>query len=197
MQSVNETVSREKELNSLSLFTVLVLLVAVTMTFGALIAVFVIRSRSEQFWGHIHIPGTLWFTTAILVASSATFEAARRKLTHNDQQAFFQLTAWTTTLGTCFLIGQIVAWFQILGTGIKLAGNPHSWFIFLFTGLHALHIIVGLAALIYLLFRTRLPASGPKYQMSTRAVANGTAVFWHYLDFMWIVLFALLVLWRT
>ena len=196
MQSVNETVTRGKELNSLSLFTVLVLLVAVTMTFGALIAVFVIRSGSEQFWGHIRVPVTLWITTAILLASSVTFEAARRKLAHSDQQAFFQLTAWTTALGTCFLIGQIVAWFQILGTGIKLAGNPHSWFIFLFTGLHGLHIVVGLAALIYLLFRTKRRPTGPKYQMSTRAVANGAAVFWHYLDFMWIVLFALLLLWR-
>ena len=77
-----------------------------------------------------------------------------------------------------------------------LARNPHSWFIFLFSGLHALHIVIGLAGLIYLLFRTREPASGPRYQSKTRAVANGVSVFWHYLDFLWLVLFSLLLLWR-
>jgi len=79
---------------------------------------------------------------------------------------------------------------------VILAGNPHSWFIFLFTGLHGLHIAVGLAGLAYLLVRTREPASGPKYQMQTRAVTSGVSVFWHYLDFMWVLLFVLLLCWR-
>lgn len=196
MESVTEPVNRQRELNSLSIFTVVVLLATVTMTFGALIAVFVIRSNSQHFWGHIRIPGVLWGTTAALLASSATFEAARRQLARNHQSGFFKLTAWTTALGTLFLIGQIIAWFQILHTGIILARNPHSWFIFLFTGLHGLHIVAGLAGLAYLLFRTREPASGPKYQMQTRAVASGVAVFWHYLDFMWLLLFALLLFWK-
>jgi cytochrome c oxidase subunit III len=188
--------NRQKELNSLSLFTVVVLLATVTMTFGALIAVFVIRSASPQFWGHIHIPRILWATTAALLASSALFEAARYRLSHNDQHGFFRLTAWTTGLGVLFLIGQVIAWFQVLGSGVILAHNPHSWFIFLFSGLHGLHIVAGLGGLVYLLLRTREPASGPKYQMHTRAFANGVAVFWHYLDFMWVLLFALLLFWR-
>ena len=166
------------------------------MTFGALIAVFVIRSQSQQFWGHIRIPGILWATTVILLASSATLELARRRLGRNDQRGFFRLAACTAGLGVLFLIGQIAAWFQVLHAGVILAGNPHSWFIFLFTGLHGLHIAVGLAGLAYLLVRTREPASGPKYQMQTRAVTSGVSVFWHYLDFMWVLLFALLLCWR-
>ncbi len=192
-----EPVDSQKQLNSLSVFTVIVLLATVTMTFGALIAVFLIRSNSPMFWGHIRLPRTLWITTVLLLASSATYEAARRQLSKNNQQEFFQLTAWTAGLGTLFLAGQIVAWFQVLHQGITLAHNPHSWFIFLFTGLHGLHIVAGLAGLFYLLKRTHEPASGPKYRMHTKAVASGVAVFWHYLDFMWLLLFSLLTLWRT
>jgi len=59
-----------------------------------------------------------------------------------------------------------------------------------------MHIVAGLGGLIYLLVRTRVPASGPKYQMTTRVVASGVAVFWHYLDFLWVVLFVLLLTWR-
>ena len=195
MQSVTESATRERDLNSLSLLTTIVVLATVTMTFGAMITVFIGRSEATLFWAHIAVPKILWATTAILLTSSVLFEAARRRLRVHDQGGFFRLTAWTTGLGLLFLAGQVTAWFQILRSGIVLAKNPHSWFIFLFTGLHGMHIVVGLAGLVYLLVRTRVPASGPKYQMTTRAVANGVSVFWHYLDFLWIVLFVLLLTW--
>lgn len=196
MPSPADTVAREREINSLSVFTVTILLATVTMTFGAMIAVFLIRSQAPLFWGRISLPRILWATTAILLASSATFEAARLHLNRHDQRGFFRLMIWTTALGLFFLAGQIAAWIQILHSGIILARNPHSWFIFMFTGLHGLHILAGLAGLAYLVIRTREPASGPKYQMNTRAIANGVSIFWHYLDFLWIVLFTLLLTWR-
>ena len=166
------------------------------MTFGAMIAIFLVRSHAPLFWGHIEIPAILWITTTLLLASSLTFENARRRLLHRDQRGFFRLTAWTTGLGILFLVGQLTAWLQIVRSGIVLARNPHSGFIFLFTGLHGLHIVVGLAALGYLLYRTHEPASGPKYQMNTRALVSGVSIFWHYLDFLWLVLFTLLLIWR-
>jgi cytochrome c oxidase subunit 3 len=196
VQPAIETANRQKELDSLSIFTVAVMLATVTMTFGALITVFVMRSENAHLWGPIQIPGVLWATTAILLTSSITFEAAKRKLMQHDQHAFFRLMAWTTGLGVLFLIGQIIAALQIAHSGVILAHNAHSWFIFLFTGLHGLHIVAGLAALVYLLGRTWQPASGPKYQTHTRAIANGVAMFWHYLDLVWFVLFALLLFWR-
>ena len=191
-----DSIARERDLNSLSVFTVVVALATVTMTFGAIIAAFLIRSQVSRFWTPITLPPTLWATTTILIASSFTFEAARRRLLHKDQSRFFRLTAWTGALGLTFLAGQVIAWLQILHAGVILVRNPHSWFIFLFTGLHGLHIVAGLAGLAYLLFRTREPASGPKYQMNTRVIATAVSIFWHYLDFIWMVLFILLLTWR-
>lgn len=196
MQSTIEAASRERELNSMSVFTVVVALATVTMTFGALIAVFFIRAEKTLYWGHLQIPRVLWGTTALLMASSITLEAARRHLRRDDRAGFFKLTAWTTALAVLFLAGQLAAWFEILHSGIVLARNPHSWFIFLFSGLHGAHIVLGLAGLVYLLSRTREAASGPKYQMKTRAIATGVSIFWHYLDFLWLVLFTLLLTWR-
>ena len=95
-----------------------------------------------------------------------------------------------------FLLGQVTAWFQILHSGIVLARNPHSWFIFLFSGLHGLHILVGLSGLVVLLVRTYRPAGGPKYRMKTRVLTNGVSIFWHYLDFLWVLLFVLLLCWK-
>lgn len=196
VQTFAAATERERDLNSLSLLTVIVLLATVTMTFGAMIAVFIGRSEAAMFWGHIQVPKILWATTAILIASSATLEIARRRLRANDQRAFFRLTAYATGLGVLFLAGQIAAWMELLHSGVVLKKNPHSWFIFLFTGLHGLHILLGLGGLGYLLFRTRVPAGGPRFQMITRAVASGVSIFWHYLDFLWVVLFVLLLAWR-
>ena len=196
MNSAPELVARERDLTSLSLLTSIVVLVTVTMTFGALVSAFLVRSSTSLFWEHIKLPTTLWFTTAILITSSVTFELARRHLARNDQIGFFRLTQWTTIAAVLFLFGQIIAWFQILRSGVRLENDPHSWFIFLFTGLHAVHILAGLGGLGYLLYRTREPVSGPRYQMYTRAVATGVAVFWHYLDLLWVLLFVLLMAWR-
>jgi cytochrome c oxidase subunit III len=193
---VTEHTADESQLNSTSLLTAIIAVATVTMTFGALIAVFFIRASQNLYWGHLQIPSILWATTAILVASSVTLEMARRHLQRNDRGGFFRLTAWTTALAVLFLAGQVAAWFQILHSGVVLAQNPHSWFIFLFSGLHGLHILLGLGGLVSLLIRTREAASGPKYRMKTRAFARGVSIFWHYLDFLWLVLFTLLLTWR-
>ncbi len=197
MPSLIEPATRERDLNSLSILTVSVVLATVTMTFGAMITVFIVRSYGRIWWGALRVPHILWATTAILIASSALLEKARRRLKANDQRAFFRWALWTTILGVLFLAGQISAWFSVLHSGVVLSRNAHSWFVFLFTGLHGAHIIAGLAGLVYLLVRTHEPASGPKYQMITRVVANGVSVFWHYLDFLWLVLFTLLLTWRA
>jgi cytochrome c oxidase subunit 3 len=196
VQSTIDLAAQERDLNSTSLLTVTIALGTITMTFGALIAVFFIRAEKNMLWGHVRIPSILWATTGLLMASSVTLEGARRRLRRDDRAGFFRLTAWTTALAGLFLAGQLTAWFQILHSGIVLAGNPHAWFIFLFSGLHGLHIVLGLGGLIYLLARTREAASGPKYQMKTRAIAKGVSIFWHYLDFLWVVLFTLLLTWR-
>ncbi len=74
----------EPELRSTAILTTTLALAAATMTFGALIAVFFIRSGGRE-WGHLEIPITLWFTTGILLASSVTVERARRALEHGEQ----------------------------------------------------------------------------------------------------------------
>jgi len=168
----------------------------VTMTFGAMIGVFFYRSQAPKFWGHLYVPYLLWLTTALLVGSSFSFERARRFLTKGDQLGFNRLMKITTAMALLFLAGQVGAWFQLMASGIKLVNNPHSWFLFLFSGLHGLHILVGLAGLGYLVVRTRHQVGGPRYQMYTRVVARGVAIYWHYLDFLWVLMFALLLFWK-
>jgi cytochrome c oxidase subunit 3 len=187
---------RERHLNSLYGVGLLATLAFVTVTFAALVLVFLLRSRVPMNWTHILLPPLLWFDTAILLASSIVYEIGHKKLRLNDQRGFFIWTRYSMILGVLFLVGQLAAWWQILASGQLVRSNPHSSFFFLFSGMHGAHILVGLAGLSVLLYRTHEPASGPRWQMNTRVLANAVAIFWHYLDVLWLVLFALLLLVR-
>jgi cytochrome c oxidase subunit 3 len=191
-----ETIAREREMNSLYMVTAIVVLAIVTATFGALIFAFIWRSQNGYLWGHLRIPSLLWATTAILLTSSVMLERARRALKAGDRAGFLRFLQWTTGLGFLFLIGQGAAWLQVMRSNVILEFNKHAWFVFLFSGMHAVHILAGVGGLAYLLYRSYEPASGPRYQMTTRAYTNALTIFWHYLGFMWVVLFGLLLLWR-
>jgi cytochrome c oxidase subunit 3 len=194
--AAEDMVARERNLTSLSNITLIFTLTAVSMTFGALIVVFMMRGLREDFWKPIHLPGILWLSTAVLLASSVILQRAQRKLRAGDSDGFHRLMTWTIGAGVVFLLSQIAAGLQILHSGVVLDNNPHPWFIFLFSGLHGLHIVAGLVGLGVLWYRTRERVSGPKYQMGTRAASRAVGVFWHYMDAMWIVLFALLIFWK-
>jgi cytochrome c oxidase subunit 3 len=188
------TANRERELNGLYRIALIATLAFVTVTFTALVLVFVLRSRNSFNWTHIVLPSVLWLDTLVLLGSSFTLSVGHRKLLANDQVGFFHWIRYTTILAVLFLLGQLAAWWQILASGQLVRNNPHSSFFFIFSGMHGLHIIVGLAGLGALLYRTHEPASGPRWQMHTRVLTNAVAIFWHYLDGLWVVLFALLLL---
>lgn len=184
---------RERELNGLYTVGLICTLAFVTVTFAALILVFILRSRVSFNWHHIILPWVLWLDTIALIASSYTFEIGHRKLRANDQTGFYRWTLYTAALGGLFLVGQLAAWWQILSAGQLVRSNPHSSFFFILSGLHGIHILVALGGLCALLYRTHEPATGPRWQMNTRVMANAVGIFWHYLDGLWIVLLLLLL----
>jgi cytochrome c oxidase subunit III len=184
---------RERELNGLYTIGLICTLAFVTVTFAALLLVFILRSQVSFNWRHIILPWVLWLDTAILIGSSFTFETGHRKLRAGDQDGFFRWVTYTAVLGGVFLIGQVAAWLQILSEGQLVRGNPHSSFFFILSGLHGVHIVAALCGLCALLYRTHEPASGPRWQMNTRVMANAVGIFWHYLDGLWVVLILLLL----
>jgi cytochrome c oxidase subunit 3 len=91
-------------------------------------------------------------------------------------------------LGLMFLGGQFIAWTQLAAHGVFLATNPSSSFFYLLTGAHALHLLGGIAALFYLVYRAPQLASGLKKPVAV----DVTAIYWHFMDGLWIYLLLLL-----
>lgn len=163
-------------------------IISILMFFMALASAFLVRKGTGD-WVPVHIPALLWLNTAILVLSSATLELARKRLAKDDRTGYRNFWLITTVLGVLFLIGQFVAWRQLNSQGIYLATNPASSFFYVFTGAHALHLLGGIVALIYVARRNFDTAK------VTRSVAvEVTSYYWHFLDALWLFLLALLYL---
>ena len=164
-------------------------IVSILMFFMALASAFLVRKGASTDWVSVRIPTLLWINTVVLLLSSATVELARNCLAKANLPGFKKYWSTSTGLGVLFLIGQVVAWKQLAGQGIYLASNPASSFFYIFTGAHALHLVGGVAALLYVSLRNFDRAN------VTRAVAaEVTSYYWHFMDALWLFLLALLYL---
>jgi cytochrome c oxidase subunit III len=164
-------------------------MISILMFFMALASAFLVLRRSSEAWVTVHLPRILWANTAILLGSSFTLERARTRLSLGDILGFRKLWFATTLAGFVFVAGQLVAWRQLVTLGVYIATNQASSFFYIFTGAHAVHLLGGVAALLFVSLH-----NFEKSQISISLAAEITSYYWHFMDGLWIFLFALLLL---
>ena len=164
-------------------------IVSILMFFMALASAFIVLRRGSELWVTVHLPRILWANTCILLASSFTLESARRRLFLADVSGFRKFWLMTTVLGFLFVAGQLIAWRQLVAQGVYIASNQASSFFYIFTGAHAVHLLGGVGALLFVSFRKFEDA-----EISLPTAAEITSYYWHFMDGLWIFLLALLYL---
>jgi cytochrome c oxidase subunit 3 len=159
---------------------------SILMFFFTLAGAFLVR-RTGNDWVAVRLPPLIWLNTLVLLASSVTLEFARRRLAAGDLTGFGSFWRATTGLGLVFIAGQLVVWRNLAASGVYVASNPGSSFFYIFTAAHAVHLVGGIAALTYVLFRrrytTRLPRS---------TAVQITSYYWHFMGALWIFVLGLL-----
>ena len=150
------------------------LLATVLMLFTGFAAAYMERQTSGDTWDRISFPPVMVVNTIVLVASSLVLEWARRRGEGRGRKGL----ALAIGLGVLFVVGQSYAFFQLRQAGVFVSTNAHASFFYLLTGLHALHVVAGLAALVYAYEKP-----------SVLPVAAG---FWHFMGAIW--LYVLIVL---
>jgi cytochrome c oxidase subunit III len=169
-----------------------VALAAITMSFAALTSALVVRQGAGINWQPITLPPILFANTFVLLASSVALEIGRRRFAGYARGVEGQTAApmrWlliTLALGLFFIGGQYVAWLRLRADGLYLATNANSSFFYLFTGVHAAHVLGGLAGLLYVISKLNRSV----LRRSTFAAA---AQYWHFMGILW--LYLLFVLW--
>ncbi|OLC99500.1 MAG: hypothetical protein AUH86_02340 [Acidobacteria bacterium 13_1_40CM_4_58_4] len=164
-------------------------MISILMFFMALASAFLVLRHTSEVWVTVHLPRILWFNTLVLVGSSFTLERARSRLALRDMLGFRRLWFAGTLMGFVFVGGQLVAWRQLVAQGVYIASNQASSFFYIFTGAHAVHLLGGVAALLFVALR-----NFEKSQISISTAAEITSYYWHFMDGLWVFLFVLLFL---
>ena len=165
-----------------------IVVAAVTLMFMGFTSTYVVRS-AEPGWARQDLPTLLWWNTAVLLASSVSMEAARRRTRQGRTDAARRALLLTILLGALFVAGQVAAWLQWMGAGVAAAGSTHAAFFYLLSGTHAAHVAGGMGALIYGLWRLGRPGTTAQRAASLANIAT----YWHFVDVLWVYLFALLL----
>jgi cytochrome c oxidase subunit 3 len=172
-----------------ALFSIAALFIALVLAYG-------LQLGKQTAWQHVRIPVMLWVSTALLAASSLTFEVGRRGLRRGLSQRYARLLRITTALGLGFIASQLVAWLDLKNQGIYVAANLHGSMFYVFTGAHGAHVLIGVLCLFYLAVRAqRLNDGTEQIFRQERAISSAIALYWHFMGVLWIALFALLHLW--
>ncbi|MEU5697192.1 heme-copper oxidase subunit III [Actinosynnema sp. NPDC020468] len=162
------------------------------MFFAGLFAMFfTVKAQNVGVWPpeptELNKPYAAFFTV-ILVASSFTCQWGVFAAERGD---VFGLRRWyivTLIMGAIFVGGQAGEYYNLIHEGTTIPGSAYGTVFYLTTGFHGLHVIGGLIAFGYLLVRTKLSKFTPAQATSAIVVSY----YWHFVDVVWIGLFAII-----
>ncbi len=170
-------------------FALWLFMVTVVMIFAGLTSAYIVR-QSEGNWLEYDLPEIFWLTTAIAVASSLALHWAYYSAKKDNFANLKVGMALTVLLGIAFLVGQWYSWVAMVDKQVFFVGNPSGSFLYVFTGLHAVHLISGVIFLIIVLISTfRL-----KVHSRAMVTMEMATTYWHFLGGLWIYLFMFLLL---
>ncbi len=169
-------------------------IVSIVMLFAGLTSAYVVRANNGN-WTVFKLPDIILISTALIVTSSLTMFAAQQAIKKNN----FKLTTLalfiTLALGIGFFFTQIAGWRELTSQRIYFMGkasNASGSFLYLIALVHLLHMVGGLIALTVSLIKTLLK----KYSSADYLGIELTAIYWHFLDLLWVYLFLFLYFYR-
>ncbi|HLA95417.1 MAG TPA: cytochrome c oxidase subunit 3 [Pyrinomonadaceae bacterium] len=173
------------------------LLLVVLMTFGGLIGSYIVIATNDAIeWQPFALPVQVWISTAVILASTVTYELARRAVFANHQLNIQRFMIATTVLGGVFISSQLLAWLALVDRGLYMSGNPYAGFFYILTAAHAIHVLGGIVALGAILLRCWYPTGNSDELQYRRNLARSVGWYWHFMGVLWIVLFLLLGFWK-
>ena len=128
--------------------------------------------------------------TLLLLTGSWLVASGMRHVRSQQPRRAAPLMGLAGVTGILFLVNKTIEWGHLFSQGIAVDTNTYFIMFFMLTGIHGLHVVIGTGLLLYAYLRLRNPA---KPALSEHAV-ECSALFWHLVDVLWIVLFALVYL---
>lgn len=173
------------------------LLLAVGMTFAGLLGAYLmIATNRAAEWQPFTLPVQIWVSTFLILLSSITYSLAKRSIDRDNYRWARNWLVGTTILGAAFISSQIVLWIELANRGFYLRGNPYAGFFYILTAAHLVHVAGGIIALGSILLKSWTPSLGEVDSTRRRDLARSVGWYWHFMGFLWVVLFVMLAFWK-
>lgn len=187
-------VSTEKSRIHPHKFTMWVAIASICMMFAGLTSAYIVKKSQDNVL-KVSLPTIFWISTVVILVSSITIHIAVKSIKAKAMPQYRTMLGLTAVLGVLFALTQYFG-FKILGdAGVLFVGrtsNPGASFLMVIIGLHAVHVLGGVFALIVLFCRVYFSKTKNYSSIPVEVVAT----YWHFVDILWVYLLIFLMYMR-
>lgn len=164
---------------------------SMTMMFAGLTSAFVVSKSRADWLKDFQLPVAFYYSTAAIIGCSITFHLAKKAIQKDNNNATTMYLLATLGLGILFVILQFVGFGQIVESGYYFTGSGSSittTFLYVVTVVHLIHLAGGVISLLIIIYNH----FKQKYNSSQTLGIELGAMYWHFLDLLWVYLFLFL-----
>ena len=168
-------------------FTLWVAMGSIVMMFAALTSAYIVK-KNQGSWLEFDLPRIFWYSSFVILLSSVTIHLATKAFKAREMGRYRVLITVTALLGVSFIIMQWLGFQDMESRNIALTGvksNSAASFLFVITGLHMVHVLGGVIALLVIFIR----AYAVKIKNYSSLPIELVGTYWHFVDALWIYLF--------
>lgn len=180
---INKVVDQNKKIHPHK-FTLWVGIASIIMMFAGLTSAYIVK-REQPGWTSYNTPIAFFYSTAIILISSVTIFLAGKSFRERRMVRYNKLVLATIVLGILFVLLQWLGFRHLWKTGTTFHGSGAGQFLYIIAGLHALHVVGGIVALITLYLKAR----NKRIRSYNVVPVDVVSTYWHFVDLLWIYLF--------
>ncbi|KAF2511946.1 cytochrome c oxidase subunit 3 [Flavobacterium foetidum] len=187
LKANEEQVRKSKSAKLILLFA----MVSMTMMFAGLTSAFVVSKSRADWLKDFQLPSAFYWSTAVIIACSVTFHLAKKAIKKDNRSAVTGLLLGTLALGALFVFLQFQGFEQVIQQGYYFTGQYSSittTFLYVVTVTHLLHLAGGIISLLIIIYNH----FKQKYNSTQTLGIELGAMYWHFLDLLWVYLFLFL-----
>ncbi len=170
-------------------FTLWIAIGSITMMFAGFTSAYIVKSNQAG-WDPIQMPKIFYLSTAVIIASSISIYLAQKAMAAREMARYRLLVSVTAVLGLAFVATQFIGFSELWASKITFKDSVAGSFFYIITGVHALHVVGGIIALVVLFLR----AYNTKTKFYSTTPVETAGLYWHFVDLLWIYLFVFFML---
>ena len=175
------------------LFALWISFASIIMMFGALTSAYIVKSGAGD-WLEYQLPKQFFVSTGVILLCSLTLHLSFSSFIKEKEGMYKSMLLVSFILGVSFVVIQYYGWQALYASGVDFKASISGSFMYLITGLHAVHILAGVATMVVAIIHAfTLPfVVTEKRKLRFRLVCH----YWHFVDFLWIYLFGFLMFYK-